>query len=55
MMHTIDNVIYGVDFRKHLDKHKPETLEQMAARIWDDLHLPDTSPSEIVPSEDQPA
>ena len=44
-------VIYGVDFRKHLDKResKSETFEQMAARIFDHIELPDTAPSEYNP------
>jgi hypothetical protein len=34
MVHWIDNIAFGVDFRKHR-KQKPETLEQMAAQIID--------------------
>ena len=34
MVHWIDNIAFGVDFRKNW-KQKPETLEQVAARIID--------------------
>jgi len=32
MVHWIDNIAFGVDFRKNR-KQKPETLEQMAMQI----------------------
>ena len=32
IVHWIENIAFGVDFRKHR-KQKPETLEQMAAQI----------------------
>jgi hypothetical protein len=47
MVHWIDNVAFGVDFRKHREQ-KPETLEQMAAQIFDGINLPDTAPCEMV-------
>ena len=34
MVHWIDNIAFGVDFRKNR-KQKPETLEQVAAQIID--------------------
>ncbi len=48
MVHWIDNIAYGVDFRKHR-KQKPETLEQVAAEIFDGSNLPDTAPCEMIP------
>ena len=32
IVHWIENIAFGVDFRKHR-KQKPETLEQMTAQI----------------------
>ena len=50
-------VIYGVDFRKHLDK--PKTLEEQACELMDVIYRPehyasaDTSPSEYsAPTDD---
>ena len=34
MVHWIDNIAFGIDFRKNW-KQKPETLEQVAAQIID--------------------
>jgi hypothetical protein len=34
MVHWIDNIAFGVDFRKYR-KQKPETLQQMAVQIVD--------------------
>jgi hypothetical protein len=48
IVHWIENIAFGVDFRKHR-KQKPETLEQMAAQIFDGINLPDTAPCEMIP------
>ena len=48
MVHWIDNIAFGVDFRKNR-KRKPETLEQMAMQIFDGINLLDTAPCEMIP------
>ena len=48
MVHWIDNIAFGVDFRKNR-KQKPETLEQMAMQIFDGINLPDMAPCEMIP------
>ena len=48
MVHWIDNIAFGVDFRKNR-KQKPETLEQMAMQIFDGINLPDLAPCEMIP------
>ena len=48
MVHWIDNIAFGVDFRKNR-KQKPETLEQMAMQIFDGINLADMAPYEMIP------
>ena len=43
------------DYPSVLDEVAVVMLEQMAARIFDGIVLPDTAPSEILPTEEQPA
>lgn len=53
------DVIWGTDFKaKRRAPDTGETLEQMAARIWDDIVLPsitDTTPCEYCPQDSDPA
>ena len=56
MVHWIDNIAFGVDFRKNrkqkpetLEQVAPQTLEQMAMQIFDGINLHDTAPCEMIP------
>ena len=46
MVHWIDNIAFGVDFRKNR-KQKPETLEQVAAQIIDFRKHPEQRPNTL--------
>jgi hypothetical protein len=46
MVHWIDNIAFGVDFRKNR-KQKPETLEQVAAQIIDFRKHPEQRPETL--------
>jgi hypothetical protein len=46
MVHWIDNIAFGVDFRKNR-KQKPETLEQVAAQIIDFRKHPEQRPKTL--------
>ena len=46
MVHWIDNIAFGVDFRKSR-KQKPATLEQVAAQIIDFRKHPEQRPNTL--------
>ena len=46
MVYWMDNIAFGVDFRSYR-KHKPETVEQLAAQILDFRKHPEHKPETL--------